>query len=166
MRLALALAAAVGLAGLSLTALPAPLAEAQDTASFNDKFQLTVTRAGGNVNIAVEGKALKDAAGKDVQWYVNTDYPLRLKLSGPTLGKAELVKDDAKLEGTEVKGKAKKASFTTTVTGATPVKIDYKMVVCSASSCSPPISGTFTETAAAPPPPPAPKPTPPPAPKK
>lgn len=154
MRLALALTAALGLAGLSLFALPAPEVQAQDTASFKDKFGITVTRADGKLLIAIDGKVVKDAAGKDQQWYVNRDYPIRLKVSNAKVAKPELVKEDATFEGTEEAGKAKKAKFATAVTDATLSKIDYKLVVCSKSSCSPPIIGTVAEVAPPPPPPP------------
>ena len=102
MRLALAFAAALGLAGLS-TSLPVSEVHAQDTASFNDKFKISVTRTGEDLTIKVEGIELADAATKaKTQWYVNRDYPLSLKLTAgkAALGKAELVKDDAAFEGT------------------------------------------------------------------
>jgi hypothetical protein len=150
MRLALALTAALGLAGLSLAALPAPEVHAQDTKAFEDKFAITVTRADGKLQIAIDGKAVKDAGGKEQQWYVNRDYPIRLKVAGAKVAKAELVKADATFEGTEKAGKAKKAKFATAVTDATAASVEYKLVVCSESSCSPPISGTFTETVAVP----------------
>src|SRR5688500_7153253 len=103
MRLALAFAAALGLAALS-TATPVAEVHAQDTASFNDKFTITVTRTGGDLNITVEGKTVDGGI-----WYVNRDYPMNLKLTAgaATLGKAELTKDDATFEGTEKAGKAK-----------------------------------------------------------
>ncbi len=158
MRLALALTASLGLAALSLTALPAPEVQAQDTASFNDKFQLTVTRADGKLQIAIDGKVVKDAAGKDQQWYVNRDYPIRLKVAGAKVAKADLVKEDGTFEGTEKAGKAKHAKFATAVSDKVLATVEYKLVVCSESSCSPPISGKFTEVAAAAPPPPPPPP--------
>ena len=141
MRLALAFAAAFGLAAVS-TVTPVSEVHAQDTSSFNDKFTISVTRTGTDLNITVEGKTVDNAA-----WYVNKDYPINLKLTAgaATLGKAELTKDDAKYEGTEKAGKAKKASFKTTITGADKAKVAYKLVVCSDNSCSPPIKGEITE---------------------
>ena len=144
--LALAVAATLGLSALALTASPTADVHAQDTSSFKDKYKVTATRAGGKLQIHVEGQTVSGA-----QWYVNTDYPLRFTLTpgeGQTLGKNELTKDDASFEGTENKGKAKKAKLETTVTGsATPIKGSYKLVVCSADSCSPPIKGEFAEAA-------------------
>jgi hypothetical protein len=141
MRLALALAAALGLAALS-TATPVAEVHAQDNASFNDKFTITVARTGGDLNITVEGKTVDGGI-----WYVNTDYPMNLKLTAgaATLGKAELTKADATFEGTEKTGKAKKAKFKTTIAGADKVKVAYKLVVCSDTSCSPPIKGETAE---------------------
>jgi hypothetical protein len=140
MRLALALAAALGLATVSGAGVTE--VHAQDTASFNDKFTVAVSRAGSDLNITVEGKKVD---GND--WYVNRDYPIKLTLSAgaATLGKAELTKDDATFEGTEKAGKAKKASFKTTINGADKAKVSYKLVVCSDNSCSPPIKGEITE---------------------
>jgi hypothetical protein len=142
MRLALALTAALGLAGLSLTALPAPEVHAQDTAAFKDKFAVTVARADGKLVVTVESKTVNGE-----QWYVNKDYPIRLKVAGAPVAKAELVKEDATFEGEDKAkpGKAKKAKFSTAVTGPAKASIEYKLVVCSDKSCSPPILGTFKE---------------------
>ena len=141
MRLALAFAAALGLAGLS-SALPVADVHAQDTASFNNKFKVAVSRTGADLNITIEGQTVDGGV-----WYVNRDYPMNLKLSAgaATLGKAELTKDDATFEGTEKAGKAKKAKFKTTITGADKAKVAYKLVVCSDTSCSPPIKGEASE---------------------
>lgn len=145
MRLALAFAAALGLAGLAV-AVPGSEAQAQDTASFNDKFKVEVKRTGEDLAITISGVEVGDEKTK-TQWYVNRDYPMNLKLSAgkATLGKAELAKEDAAFEGTEKTGKAKKATFKTTVKGADKVKVNYKLVVCSETSCSPPIKGEFSE---------------------
>lgn len=147
MRLALAFAAAFGLAAVS-TATPVSEVHAQDTASFNDKFKLDVKRTGNEVMITVEGNTITGKTPADSEvWYINRDYPMNLKLSAgsATLGKAELTKDDATFEGTEKAGKAKKVKFKTTVNGADKVKVAYKLVVCSEKSCSPPIKGEITE---------------------
>lgn len=148
MRLPRALAAAIAaasLAGLSLIALPVADVHAEDAPTFNDKFAVSVTRADGKLKIKFEGKTV---AG-DV-WYMNREYPMNLKIAAgaATLGKAELTKDDATFEGTEeekAKGKAKSASFSTPITGADKATVNYKVVVCSAKSCSPPIKGEAKE---------------------
>ncbi len=156
MRLALALTAALGLTGLSLTAFAEPPKadppKAGDTKTFEDKFEVKVSRVDGKLEISIDGKATKDSAGKETQWYVNRDYPVRLKVVGAKVTKADLTKDDAKFEGTEKTGKAKKAKWSTPVSDKAAATIEYKLVVCSESSCSPPISGKFTETQALPPP--------------
>lgn len=152
MRLALALTAALGLVGLSLTAMPAPEVQAQDTKAFEDKFAVTVTRADGKLEIAIDGKTTKDKDGKETQWYVNRDYPVRLKVAGAKVTKAELTKEDAKFEGTEKTGKAKKAKWSTPVSDKVKATVEYKLVVCSESSCSPPISGKYVEQEAVQPP--------------
>jgi len=149
MKLPLALVAALSLAGLSLTALPAPEVHAQDTASFNDKFAFTITRADGKLNITIDGKVVKDAKGVETQWYVNRDYPIKVKVVGSKVAKADLVKKDAKFEGTEKAGKAKHAKFSTPVSDGAVATLEYKLVVCSESSCSPPITGKYVETVAA-----------------
>ena len=77
------------------------------------------------------------AEGND-GWSLNTQFPFKLTLKGAE--KAELSKADAKLEG-EHDGKAKKATFESKAAGK--VEGTYKMVVCSANACSPPIKGTF-----------------------
>ncbi len=71
---------------------------------------------------------------------------MKITLTAPSdvkLGKAELKKDDAKFEGTEKKVKAKKASFSTSASADKPVDGKYKLVVCSANTCSPPLKGEF-----------------------
>lgn len=142
MKLHLAFAAALGLSALSFAAVPTAEVHAQDTNPFNDKFQITVSRGDGKLKIRIEGKMV----GSD-QWYVNRDYPINLKLAAgaATLGKKELTKDDATFEGTQVAGKALAANFATTISGADKATVNYKIVVCSASSCSPPIKGEVKE---------------------
>ena len=145
MRLPLALAAALGLASVAITALPISDVQAQDAPTFNDKFTITVGRADGKLNIKLAGKKIGEE-----QWYVNSEYPISLKIAAgaATLGKAELTKADATFEATEEEkktGKAKSASFQTTITGADKATVSYKVVVCSLKSCSPPIKAEIKE---------------------
>ena len=129
MRFALA-AAALALVGVS--AVSDASAE-----NFTDHFTVVAKNDGGKLTV--------DIASKD-GWYVNTEYPMKLTLTAPDgvkLGKSELKKEDAKLEGTEKKGKAKKASFSTTASADKPVSGKYKIVVCSDKTCSPPLKGEF-----------------------
>lgn len=140
MRLPIAFAA-LGLAGLAFTALPVADVQAQDTPSFSDKFSASISRGDGKLKIKFEGKKVGDE-----QWYMNREYPMNVKISGnATVGKAELTKDDATFEGTEVAGKAKVAAFATTITAADKATINYKVVVCSEKSCSPPIKVELKE---------------------
>ena len=93
----------------------------------------------GELRVVIEG-----ADG----WYVNTEFPgLKVGVNAPdgvTLDKKELVKADAKLEGTEHEGKAKRAIFRVKFKGsAKSLDGSYKTVVCSSTSCSPPLKGSW-----------------------
>lgn len=87
--------------------------------------------------VSKDGTVKITAEGKD-GWFVNTQFPFKFTLKGAD--KAELGKADAKLEG-EKDGKAKKAVVESKAAGK--VEGTYKIVVCSADACSPPIKGTF-----------------------
>ena len=133
--------AALGLAGLAFTTLPVTEVQAQDSTSFADKYSVAISRADGKIKIKFEGKKV----GAE-QWYMNREYPMNVKISGnATVGKPELTKDDATFEGTEVTGKAKIATFATTITAADKATVNYKVVVCSEKSCSPPIKVEIKE---------------------
>lgn len=130
MRLALAAAAALLAASTQLSDASAE--------NWADHFSVSAKTSSGKLNIVV---AAKDG------WFVNTEYPMKLKLTAPdgvTLGKTELKKSDATFSGTEHEGKAKTASFSVSATGSGAVDGNYKLVVCSENNCSPPVKGSFT----------------------
>lgn len=129
------LLATLALAAFSTTVLWATSARAEDdwaqyvvAKGVNDGKQLTVTFEG------VKG------------YYFNTQYPTKLLLTAPDgvkLGKNKLGKGDAKFSDT-VPGKAKKATFTTSASKDAPIAVEYKIVVCSETNCSPPFKGSLT----------------------
>ena len=87
-------------------------------------------------------------AGKD-GWYVNTAYPgLKVELTPPaglTLGQSTLDKSAVRFEAPHEGDKAERAVWEVPVSGAAGgiVAGRYKMVICSASTCSPPFEGRF-----------------------
>lgn len=129
------LAAAQTALCLAAFCIPA-LCQVSDASADEDwqgRFAISAKKADGKVSITVQPKD---------GWYVNTEYALKLNLNeAASCEKSELTKDDAKFEGTDKPGKAKKATFSVKCTGAVEGK--YKLVICSDDNCSPPIKGTF-----------------------
>ena len=123
MRLALA-AAALLFAGFC------QVSDARADEDWTSHLKISATSKGGKVRIVAEGGD---------GWYVNTQFPLKINLTGAEKG--ELTKADAKLEG-EKDGKAKRAVFETKAAGK--VEGSYKIVICSANACSPPLKGSFS----------------------
>jgi hypothetical protein len=122
MKIALA-AAALALVGLT------QVNHASADEDWAKHLKVSATSKGGTVRIVAEGND---------GWFVNTQFPFKLTLKGAD--KPELGKGDAKLEG-EKDGKAKRAVFEAKADGK--VEGTYKIVVCSANACSPPLKGSF-----------------------
>ena len=97
-------------------------------------------RAGGTLTVTVEGKD---------GWYVNTAYPgLKVELTPPKgleLARTTLDKAAVRFDGTHEGDKAERASWEVPVSGGDGGVVSgrYKMVICSASTCSPPFEGHF-----------------------
>ena len=133
MKLATFAAAALLLAGIHQAS------DAGADENWNDHLKVSAQAKGGELRVVLEG-----ADG----WFVNTQFPgLKVSIKAPdgvTLDKTDLGKDDAKLEGTEHEGKAKRATFTVKFKGnAKSLEGSYKTVICSPNACSPPIKGTW-----------------------
>lgn len=86
-------------------------------------------------------------------YYVNSAYPIKLRLSAPglDLSKAELRKADAEFVSAGHSGKAKKATFTVKVVGDGLVQVAYKISICTMDGCSPPMKGNFSARYKSPP---------------
>lgn len=126
---------AAALTALTLAAI-SQVSDASADEDWNARFGITAKATKGEVAIQIQPKD---------GWYVNTEYALKIKLKdGASCEKAELTKDDAKFEGTDKPGKAKKASFKVKCTGN--VEGSYKLVICSDDNCSPPIKGDFKQS--------------------
>jgi hypothetical protein len=108
--------------------------------NWTDHLKITAQVHGNDLTVVLEGTD---------GWYVNTAFPgLQIGVNAPSgvgLDKNHLGKGDAKLEGTEHEGKAKRAVFHVGFKGsANRFDGSYKTVVCSMNSCSPPIKGTWS----------------------
>ena len=131
------LATITAVAALALTAVLASDVAADE--DWPSHLKITATAKDGELKVVLEGGD---------GWYVNTEFPgLKVgvdAVDGVTLDKSELGKADARLEGTEHEGKAKRATFAVKFKGsAKPSSGSYKTVVCSEKACSPPFKGTW-----------------------
>lgn len=138
--LAFLAAAALVAAALVAAGLGCHAAAADDFASH---VAVTATTKGGTLKVVLAPKP---------GWTVNTAYPsIEVRLTAPkgvTLGKAKLGQKDAKYLDTHPGDHAGKAVFETSVKGKAGAVIPgtYKMVICSATTCSPPFHGSFKVT--------------------
>ncbi len=91
-------------------------------------------------------KSLAIAVTPKKGFYVNSAYPLTLKLASESvkLKKDKLGKKDAEFEASGLEGKAKLATFKVSCEGKGKVDGSYKLSICTKSGCSPPLKGTFT----------------------
>lgn len=123
------------LAAFTLVGL-ASMPEAQAQEDWKAAFEVSAKQGTKSLAIAVTPKK---------GFYVNSAYPLTLKLASESvkLGKDKLGKKDAKFEASGLEGKAKLATFEVSAEGKGKVNGSYKLSICTKSGCSPPLKGTF-----------------------
>ncbi|MEQ9497694.1 MAG: hypothetical protein RIT81_12570 [Deltaproteobacteria bacterium] len=112
----------------------APEARAEDWAN---AFEIGESSAADTVVITV--RPTRDGH------YVNADYPTKLTLAakGTVLSKTTLRRDDARFVDAGLPGKAKRATFSVGAKGDGTIEVTYKLTVCTAKACSPPLKGRF-----------------------
>jgi hypothetical protein len=134
MKLGYSIVAAVGIAASAF------LADAPRTALAGDdlssKFVVTATEHSGKVDIVIKPS--------DDSVFINSEYPIKLKLEGKgggSVSKTELGKDDGKYVASTHEGKATSVTFT--VDAPKGVTGDGKLVVCAVDACGNPTKFHF-----------------------
>ncbi len=110
-----------------------------DDDDFSGKATVAATQSGGKVHINITPNGTKDNP-----LFINTDYPLTIKLSAKgsgTVGKDHLTKDDGNYVKSDHDGKALSVSFD--VDAPSGLTGEAKLVVCSLSGCGKPTKFPF-----------------------
>ena len=120
--------------GLALVA-QAQAAGAQE--DWHKTFEVEAVRSDDRLTIVVRPNA---------GYYVNSAYPMTMELQSTSveLGQKSLRRSDFTFEAAKLEGKALKATAAVVAKGEGKVDGAYKLSICTASGCSPPLKGSVS----------------------